>query len=210
MSNVILLILSCERYRHKAEIQKNTWLRNLPPQVMYFHVIGDQHRCAGAEFVIDVHNRVLYTNTLDDYVSLPHKIITAIHAVNATFQYDYLYKTDDDQALVNPHFFSWLSSTITPYHYGGYAVDIETHHSDYWTFHSELPRNVLLEKTTYCSGRFYFLSKNAARALLQNKASIAQRVIEDHSIGYFLPEDFKQGILRMNDMVQSSLVDYQG
>jgi hypothetical protein len=31
---------------------------------------------------LDLPNHVLYTNTQDDYVSLPHKVIAALKAVN--------------------------------------------------------------------------------------------------------------------------------
>jgi len=209
MASIILLIISCEKYRHKTMIQKNTWLKNLPPSISYYHVIGNPAKCNGSDYVIDAHHQIIYTNTKDDYLSLPHKVITAIQAVESTFYYDYLYKTDDDQTLSNPHFFSWLCDTLSSHQYGGYAVDIETHQSDYWTVHSELPKDVVLEKTTYCTGRFYFLSKKAAQGLLLHKAEISTRIIEDHTMGYFLPSEFKQPILRMNDMIKVSFVDFE-
>jgi hypothetical protein len=37
----ILLILNCNKYREKAITQKNTWLQNIPNNIIYFHVLGN-------------------------------------------------------------------------------------------------------------------------------------------------------------------------
>ena len=39
-NNYILLIMNCEKYAHKRENQKATWLKYLPNTIQYFHVIG--------------------------------------------------------------------------------------------------------------------------------------------------------------------------
>ena len=38
----ILLILNCEKYKDKAENQKETWLKLLPQHIRYYHVIGNK------------------------------------------------------------------------------------------------------------------------------------------------------------------------
>ena len=98
----ILLILNCEKYRYKAEKQNQTWLKNIIQEyqnMVYFHIIGSKDKCAAAsqEYVIDNENHILYTSTDDDYLSLPDKIITAMNAINETYEYEYIFKTDDDQ-----------------------------------------------------------------------------------------------------------------
>jgi hypothetical protein len=208
MSKIILLILTCERYRHKMEYQRRTWLKNLPSHILYYHVIGDSARCGTAMYRFDHHNRMIYTNTKDDYLSLPHKVITAMQAIHETVEYDYIYKTDDDQNVINPHFFSWLDEHRATYDYGGRAIDLEDHHSTYWTVHNELPRDLFLQRTLYCIGRFYFLSNRAVAYLMNKKEPIASRCIEDHAIGLNLSDELKYNCLRINDFVAESIVDH--
>ena len=101
----ILLILNCYKYKYKADRQIETWLKKLNSNIIYFHVIGDVEKCKNndndsADYFFDFHNKILYTKTKDDYLSLPHKVITALEAVNNTYNYDYIFKTDDDQILI--------------------------------------------------------------------------------------------------------------
>jgi hypothetical protein len=208
MSKIVLLILTCEKYRHKMEYQRGAWLKDLPPNIVYFHVLGDSARCGTSTYKFDNHNRMIYTNTKDDYLSLPHKIITAMQAVHETMEYDYIYKTDDDQDVVNPTFFSWLDENRTTYDYGGYAFDVEDHTSSYCTFHDELPQDLFLQRTIYCTGRFYFLSNKSVHYLMDKKEQISSRCIEDHAIGYYLSDELKYNCLRMNDIIRDSVVDH--
>jgi hypothetical protein len=203
----ILLIVSCKKYSNRRHMQLHTWIPQLPKNVSYFYIIGDKERCGNSEFLFDGNENMLYVNTNDDYLSLPSKIITAIHAVQQTMMYDYILKTDDDQILIKPSFFEILDKDISSHHYGGYTIDVDNHASTYWMLHDELPKELLLEKTKYCSGRFYFLSPFAVCTLLEKRESISSRIIEDHAIGFYLPDDVKQSMWKMNDIVHSSLID---
>ena len=69
----ILLILNCEKYKYKAENQKETWLKTLPQNIRYYHVIGNEEKCENNEIFIDEDNKVIYTNTKDDYNSCHQK-----------------------------------------------------------------------------------------------------------------------------------------
>jgi len=192
----ILLILNCYKYKYKAKIQSETWLKKLDNNVIYFHVIGDIKKCKDNNYFFDFNNKILYTKTKDDYLSLPDKVITAIEAINCTYNYDYIFKTDDDQKLVMDDFFTkmikTLSSSSIKYNYGGRLLRVNDFYSTYYTIHSELPKNLLLKKTNYCSGRFYFLSKAAVMNLLEKSELIKQHIIEDHAIGYYLDDDLKK------------------
>lgn len=197
----ILLILNCYKYKYKAEKQIETWLKKLDNNIIYFHVIGDVEKCKvnndNADYFFDFHNKILYTKTKDDYLSLPHKVITALEAVNNTFNYDYIFKTDDDQELVDDGFFNKMMTTFSNknYNYGGRLLNVNDHYSTYYTVHSELPKKLLLKRTSYCSGRFYFLSKAAVMNLLCKKEHIKEHVIEDHAIGYYMDEHLKKNAL---------------
>lgn len=203
----ILLILNCYKYKYKADRQIETWLKKLDNNdnnennIIYFHVIGDVEKCKvnndNADYFFDFHNKILYTKTKDDYLSLPHKVITALEAVNRTYNYDYVFKTDDDQELVDDEFFNKMMTTLSTknYNYGGRLLNVNDHYSTYYTVHSELPKKLLLRRTSYCSGRFYFLSKAAVINLLDKKEHIKEHVIEDHAIGYYMDENLKKNAL---------------
>lgn len=214
----ILLILNCEKYRHKAEKQKETWLKAIRENkdIDYFHIIGSKEKCAATKskkHLFDNDNRILYTATNDDYLSLPDKIITAMNAINETYHYKYIFKTDDDQNVIQPSFFKTIMQILSiasngsadasgvkgaaplPYHYGGFKISVPDHYSTYYTVHNELPRKLFLKATEYCNGRFYLLSKEAVENLLKKKEDISKHIIEDHAIGLYLDSQYRQKCL---------------
>ena len=194
----IMLIMNCKKYAKKALFQKKTWLPLIPDYIKYYHVIGDE--TIDNEYLFDNDNKILWVKTGDDYNSLPKKVYASYKAVYETFQFKYLFKTDDDQILVNNKFFDIITSLIkikepTP-HYGGYVVDVKhPYFSEYNKIHPELPAKLLVLPTKYCSGRFYFLSKEAIIDLLEKKQNIIKEYFEDYAIGYNLNDKFKIGLL---------------
>ena len=198
----ILLIMNCKKYIKKALFQKQTWLKQLPPYIKYYHVIGDL--AMDTPFRFEEDTNILWLKVPDDYNSLPNKVISAYSAVYETFQFKYIFKTDDDQILVKPRFFDILTNLIkstTPieYHYGGYIVDVKQPHlSQYHKIHPELPANLPICATKYCSGRFYFLSKSAITNLLKKRAFILREYFEDYAIGFHLDDRFKINMMRIS------------
>ena len=196
----IMLIMNCQKYQKKAAFQKMTWLKQIPQHLKYYHVIGDESLESEFRFDNDNNNNILYVKVADDYNSLPKKVIAAYNAVNKTFNFKYLFKTDDDQILVNNRFFDMLCGLIqakqpTP-HYGGYIVDVKQPYlSEYHRIHPELPQRLPLYVTKYCSGRFYFLSSEAIQDLISKRERIEREFLEDYAIGFNLNLKFKQNIL---------------
>ena len=196
----IMLIMNCKKYVKKALFQKMTWLKQIPLYLKYYHVIGDESLETDFKFDNDNNNNILYVKVADDYNSLPKKVIAAYDAVNKTFNFKYLFKTDDDQILVNDKFFDMLSGLIqakqpTP-HYGGYIVDVKQPYlSEYHRIHPELPQKLPLYITKYCSGRFYFLSSEAIQDILSKRERVEREFLEDYAIGFTLSPIFKQDIL---------------
>jgi hypothetical protein len=198
---VIMLIMNCKKYEWKAEIQRNTWLKQVPNFIKYYHVIGDEDLETEFKFVEE--NKILYVKTPDDYNSLPNKVITSFKAVNDTFSYKYIFKTDDDQNLINEKFFEVLYKLLNtegpPIHYGGHIVEVTTPYlSEYYKIHPELPKDLPIQITNYCSGRFYFLSSKAIRNLLTKRETIIKEFLEDYAIGYNLHIFFKSNMLKLN------------
>ena len=201
----ILLIMNCKNYKHKALQQKNTWLKYLPNYIKYFHVIGDKTLCENneTEYIINNDENILYVNTKDDYNSLPSKVIQSFNVINKEYEYKYIFKTDDDQMLTQPTFFDTfiklLASRNPITYYGGFSISVKSHISSYYMEHDCLPRDLLLEETTYCNGRFYLLHCKAVENLLTKKDEISKKYIEDHAIGYFLDNSFKENLLHFDN-----------
>jgi len=194
----ILLIMNCKKYIKKAQFQKMTWLKLLPSYIKYYHVIGDD--TLDTDYVFDNDNHILWVKIADDYNSLPSKVIASYQAIYDSFNFKYLFKTDDDQILVKPLFFNMITNLIKSMnpipHYGGYIVDVKQPYlSQYYKFHNELPKHLPLYVTKYCSGRFYFLSKSAISFLINRKENIQKEFLEDYAIGFNLDDVYKQNIL---------------
>jgi hypothetical protein len=82
-----------------------------------------------------------------------------------------------------------------PTHYGGFIVDVKDNYlSRYNEIHPELPKNLPLYKTKYCSGRFYFLSRIAAFNLQTRKSFIENEYLEDYAMGFHLNPTFKNNM----------------
>lgn len=199
----LLLILNCEKYKEKAIRQKNTWLKYIPSNMNYYHIIGNKDKCNTQDIIVDEKQHIIYCNSLDDYNSLPSKIITTLKGVNSIFQYKYIFKTDDDQMLIKENFFKalieYLENHLPKVHYGGYIVNIyENHYSQYWKVHDCLPKNIYLEPTAFANGRFYFLSKEAVECLILKKEHFEKKYIEDHAIGYYLDPIYKEHLLNFD------------
>ena len=197
----IMLILNCKKYHKKAAFQKKTWLPKIPNYIKYYHVIGEE--TLETEYKLDNENQILWIKVEDDYNSLPKKVIRAFQAVNELFTFKYIFKTDDDQILTKPKFFDIITNLIknmspSP-HYGGYIVDVKQPYlSQYNRIHPELPKELPLYKTKYCSGRFYFLSRNVISYLISKRENIEKEYLEDYAIGYNLHDIFKTNILHIS------------
>jgi hypothetical protein len=199
----ILLIMNCYRYSHKADQQRNTWLKAVPEQIKYYHVLGDSN--LENEFSFDEKERKLIVKTPDDYNSLPKKVIAAYNAVVKTFEFKYIFKTDDDQELVQPKFLDILMGLLSKAktkdlkaHYGGHIVDVpQSYLSKYYKIHPELPEYLPVYATKYCSGRFYFLSLEAIQNLIKQREKIENEYLEDYAIGFYLHPFFKEHMMKL-------------
>ncbi len=201
VQDFIMLIMNCKAYKSKAEYQKETWLKYIPDYIKYYHVIGEEE--LEEEYKFDNINNILYIKNTDDYNSLPHKVITAYKAILENFNFKYLFKTDDDQIVVNNKFLHTISNILLSkepkVHYGGFIVDVKIPYlSMYYKIHPELPNNMIIQRTKYCSGRFYLLSNNAIKYLMCKKDNICKEYLEDYAIGYYLHEYFKINIFHIS------------
>jgi len=200
----ILLVFNCVKYSYKSEHQKKTWLKKIPSNITYFHVIGDPE--LEFEYTINNTNKLITIKVGDDYNSLPEKVVKAYSVINDLFTYKYIFKTDDDQQLCSrsPTFFYDITThlndpLIDKIHYGGGVVDVtnDDHLSQYYLIHPELPSNCLIKKTIYCSGRFYLLSKEAVDNIVGHMNEFKEQFFEDYFVGFILDSYYKENIWRI-------------
>ena len=206
-TDFILLIFNCKRYEYKALKQRETWLKDV--SIPYFHVQGVPE--LESDYQFDDDNHFLYVKVLDDYNSLPKKVIAAYHAVNQEYTFKYIFKTDDDQQLLDIKFLvtlqKILQTKIPKIHYGGHIVNVEKPYlSQYHTIHNELPKFLPVLATRYCSGRFYFLSDLAIKQLLTKTVAIGKEYLEDYAIGYYLDPALKTTMLKLQ--TNKYFIDY--
>ena len=205
MPPFVLLILNCEKYKDKREKQKQTWLKSLPMWLPYYHIIGNPS--LETNYLLDENEKILYVKIEDDYNSLPKKVLASYQASVELFSdLKYIFKTDDDQYLINIKFFDTLKNILEmnsvcnqKVHYGGNVLNIAIPYiSQYYRIHPELPKNLIIQKTAYCNGRFYFLSKEAIQYLVENKKQeIHAEYLEDYAIGYHLSNEYKKNTFKI-------------
>jgi hypothetical protein len=221
----ILLILSCFKYTYKAEKQKELWVEDFMVyckhnniDMEYFYVLGTNTVTKhNKEYEFWHHSRSLHVNAADDYISLPKKVIKAYQAIHDTYEYEYIFKVDDDQLLTNFKLFSVITNTLDKvYHrkekdeeqknynyvfdYGGQIVEVKQPYlSMSHLLHPEMPKHLPVYTTTYCSGPFYFLSRQAVNYLLKyKKKDIENEYFEDYAVGYHLHDFYKKTIMNID------------
>jgi hypothetical protein len=199
VSDFILLIFNCKKYRYKALKQQDTWLNNFT-LMPYFHIIGDPE--LETEYLFEFKENILYVKVLDDYNSLPKKVIAAYADINKEYTFKYIFKTDDDQNLNNLRFLTTIkdlvSHKVPQIHYGGHIINVDKPYlSQYHTIHPELPKHLPVLQTKYCSGRFYLLSALAVQQLITKRKLIEEEYLEDYAIGLNLDSALKTHIFNI-------------
>ena len=194
----LLLIMNCVKYRKKALIQKSDWLQRIPSYLKYYHVIGNEKM--EKDFLIDEEERIIWVKAKDDYNSLPSKVIAAFSAIQQTHTFKYIFKSDDSVLLQNDKFFDTIIGVITrmvpKVHYGGKIVNVEIPYmSKYYLLHPELPKDMIIQSTKYCTGSLYFLSSEAVTNLLSKREGVCKEYLEDYAVGLNLHPFFKKIML---------------
>ena len=203
--NTLLLIMNCVKYNYKASKQRESWLKDL--QIPYYHVLGNPELETTYQF--NDQERILWVKTPDDYNSLPKKVLSAYAAVQQSFPaVQYIFKTDDDQMLQsnNPNkFFDNINQMLerrmqtAKIHYAGNIVDVpKAYLSQYYRIHPELPKELPVYVTKYCSGRFYILSMEAIVYLISKRELIFQEYLEDYAMGMHLHNKYKNPMLHLD------------
>jgi hypothetical protein len=179
---IIFLVLNCKKNNYRRTQQ--TWLKKLPENFKYFHVQGDPS--LNTSYIVQ---KNLITVKCDDgYLCLPQKVLMGMKVINRHFDYDYIFKTDDDINWTNIETLNFISKYLVknPYDYGGadYADIKETTLCYCQWYHDISFPPIYLEPGRYFGGNFYFISKNIIKKL--QHLNFNNFIIEDHTFGYHI------------------------
>lgn len=90
---ILVAICSAHGYQARREACRQTWLQRLPPNVAAFFFVGTGYMSAGEPDVLRI-------GAPDDYTNLPRKVAALMRYAAAHFEFDYLFKCDDDTYVV--------------------------------------------------------------------------------------------------------------
>jgi hypothetical protein len=92
-ARVLIGILSCEKYRDRADGIRNSWLKLAPSNYQVLFVHGRPGQAAAVE------GDCLFLDCPESYETLPEKVHAFLAYSLQNLEFDYLFKTDDDSYL---------------------------------------------------------------------------------------------------------------
>ena len=196
-NDIIVLIITCIKKIKQAKMQQNTWvntLQNLGIRCLF--VAGDPD----LEFP-ELSGNFLFLPCPDNYESLPKKVFYALHFIYKHYDFEHVYKVDDD-AYVNCVYFMYLEKLLKNIDYMGRTKTIGPDFNRFWhrgkcssnhLNNIPYPANRINLGTMYARGEAgYFLSKKAIKSLIPYEQFIISDLYEDKVIGDCLN---KEGII---------------
>ena len=92
-ARVLIGILTCDKYKGRADGIRNSWLKLLPPSYRVLFIHGRPGQREGVE------GDCLFLDCPESYEILPQKVHAFLEYALRHFEFDYLFKTDDDTYL---------------------------------------------------------------------------------------------------------------
>lgn len=214
-NDFILMILSCRKYkteRRDGQIKQFLQNNNIMKGMRYFHIVGDTRTMNSDDkkkgYKIDETNNIIYTNTKDDYLSLPHKTIMGFKALLDNYSFKYIYKSDDDQRVIVPTLFIDISKALLQ-HKPDYAGNmyilprkIETYQPVAHAVDGFPNDYIVGDGKPFTNGRLYALSRRNIEDLTSNEKFnlIKLELSEDWAIAKYQKDEY-----RMNNLTFRSL-----
>ena len=216
----ILMILSCKKYlKERREGQIEQFLKNNETMqgIQYFHLEGDQTKFVDnpeLKYIVDEKNNIIYTNTKDDYLSLPHKIICGLTAIYDNYKFEYILKTDDDQRLLVLDIFKQIHPQLKekkPDYFGriGYMQEQEERGNPIVHAVDGFPKGYIVgDGLPFGHGRLYGLSHRNVEFLVKNKyENIKKELAEDWAIAKNQKVEYRKNCLFIE--TNSVFMDYE-
>ncbi|NEO58610.1 MAG: tetratricopeptide repeat protein [Okeania sp. SIO3B5] len=185
LPNVIIGILTCQKYQHKQQAIRDTWLHEvIKHNIPYFFIIGKPSSRTYFE------GDILYVDAPDSYEHLPRKVYKFFEFVYNQTSYSHAFKIDDDCYLNVPAF---LKCEFENFDYMG-KIAGNNDNLDRWWHLGKCNDLDIGEYTGNYYGNWangamgYFLSRNAMKSLVEypNVEHIALELYEDKMIGDIL------------------------
>ena len=179
-----MFILNCKKYARKRLVQTKRWLESFP--IQWFHVIGDE--TIDSDYMYKPDEHLLIVKCPDTYDALPMKTYSAVSAILELFpECKTLLKTDDDMTCKVESFLGILD-VLKRTDYAGEFISAKPEFSTYHYPNVEESNRkpFWIEKTEYCPGRFYSLSRKAAEYIQSHKDYFSKQVFEDYAVGYLV------------------------
>lgn len=192
MSDLIIGIETCNKYTYRAKAIRQTWLKDCYKfGVNSYFFIGRPGK--PAETIGDT----IYLDCGDGYLDLPHKTIAFIEYIYKHFDFDYIFKCDDDTYIDVK---TLLSLPYARYEYFGWpilspALDRKWHFK-HVELHLRQNYKGKLKGQWMDGGQGYFLSLRAVEVIIDNyKKYIGLELYEDKLVG---------DIMTINNMARGS------
>jgi Galactosyltransferase len=191
-TKTIVLVLSCEATADRREACRSTWMSHVQPvgEILPVFVIGRPGK--HPELIGDV----LFVDAPDSYQGLPVKVWAAIRESFIRFDFEWIFKTDDD-SFVNlyrlrhyPRSSDYMGRRVNPKGNGqgsGCGWSMREVHKRELTTSSKAVRRPNFFRGTWADGSGYFLSRRAASMIAEEPFESAQRALfEDKFVGEVL------------------------
>jgi len=192
---IIILVLSCENFYHRRISCYNTWfgdiLKNfskyVTPLFFSFSKINRINK-------IDILEKyTVYLECTDDYDSVPKKIYSSIEYINNNYDYDYIFKCDDDTYINIENLLKFLENKSFDYCGREAGIIKETSWVSGSPYSGNSPTNHTGLKNCNAiyagGGAGYFLSKKSSKIILKNKEMFEIKGPEDVIVGYIMNEN---------------------
>jgi hypothetical protein len=205
--DLVIAILTHPKNFEKRKSQRETWIRDIPPNFIYMFICGNpdqiawdspEERLRFDNEVLQFGDTLLFYEAIESYRGISKKVLLAIeHAVHLRSTIDntpvlprYIAKTDDDIYVAIKNVEELVQSPLpTPFYGGKIKTDHYAHreaNSRWLTTYEEWPSDQIPYPDFAC-GAFYILSIDAAIA--------ASKIFRNPDYKVFPYEDVQGGIL---------------
>lgn len=180
-AKVLIGILTCDKYNSRADGIRNSWLKLIPSNYRVLFIHGRPGQPEGVE------GDCLYLDCPESYEMLPRKVHAFLKYCLSNFEFDYLFKTDDDSYLDLERFISFDRQGAD--YIGQFREQPVADVGKTWHFGKcdDKTYEVPYERPFVCpwaTGGGYFLSHEATRIAAERTAhTFADHLFEDMMIG---------------------------
>lgn len=191
---IVIGVFNCPKYGFRVKGIRESWLKRVPANMKVFFVYGRPGNPASVE------RDIIYLDCPEAYEKLPEKTHRFLEFCLANFDFDYIFKTDDDSFI---DFDRFLAFDLDSGDYIGQFKDNplgEVGKTWHYGKCSDRSYEVPYEKEFVCgwaTGGGYFLSRKGSEIAVEKTASrFSESLFEDMMIGEALTLDPRIKVVR--------------